>query len=202
MWAHFNWFPKFLSPKASFNQLYLRTAAAPYLTKSCWAWWGPWGRTQQKTSSSTWSSRSTSTETAPSSFQSSLNWWSRRQPRCGSLDSNLISSNQYFSSFSFFSRNNLGLGVLGTHPLAFVAGRRCRHNKGSFQDFRPGQRWFHQHKGAEKGDHCLAFKVVHKWLHAPIHLSTKHEGVRGWGRSFREDPLELYNPNWTNLQLD
>merc|ERR1712226_82746 len=27
------------------------------------------------------------------------------------------------------------------------------HNKGSFQDFRPGQRWFHQHKGAEKGNH-------------------------------------------------
>merc|ERR1711974_287340 len=26
-------------------------------------------------------------------------------------------------------------------------------NEGSFQDFRPGQRWFHQHKGAEKGNH-------------------------------------------------
>ena len=140
-------------------------AAAQFLTKSSWAWWGPWGRTRQRTSCSTWSSRSTLMETAPSSFPSSLNWWNRRPQRCGSLDSNLILPNQYFSAFSFFSRNNFWWNVLGTNPFAFAAGRRCRHNKGGIQDFRPGQRRFHQHQGAEKGDNCR--KPIFGWLWDP-----------------------------------
>ena len=93
-----------------------RMEAEPSLTKSCWAWWGRWGRTRQRTSCSTWSLRSTSTATARLNFQSSWNWWSRRPRRCGNLDSNLILSDQLFSSFSFFFGNNVGEASLALIP--------------------------------------------------------------------------------------
>ena len=42
---------------------------------TCVRWWGRWGRTRQRRSCRTWSTRWTPTATAPSTSQSSSPWW-------------------------------------------------------------------------------------------------------------------------------